>query len=86
METRRAGAQPEDGRSDQGETAQEDSAAVKGTPDPNAPMWTIPDVAAYAGITTGTIGAYLNRGQMPAPDGRIGRTPWWHPSTIRAWR
>jgi len=51
-------------------------------PDP----MTIRDVARYTDRKESTIRAYLSRGQMPPPDGRTGRTPWWHPETIRAWR
>jgi predicted DNA-binding transcriptional regulator AlpA len=46
---------------------------------------TIPDVAAVAGVKPKTIGAYMARGQMPPPDGRLGRTPWWRPDTIKHW-
>ena len=49
-------------------------------------QWSVAEVAAYLGVKPGTITAYLARGQMPQPDGRVGRTPWWRPETIRAWR
>ena len=49
--------------------------------------WTIPDVAAYLGVQPSTVRAYRARPpQMPEADGRTGRTPWWLPKTIRAWR
>ena len=48
--------------------------------------WTIPDVAAHLGVERSTVRAYRARRQMPEADGRTGRTPWWHPETIRAWR
>lgn len=49
-------------------------------------QWTTRDVAAYLGRKESTIRAYHARGQMPQPDGRVGRTPWWKPETIRNWR
>lgn len=50
--------------------------------------WTIPDVAAHLGVERSTVRAYnaATRRQMPEADGHTGRTPWWHPETIRAWR
>ena len=45
----------------------------------------IADVAELAGTKEKTISAYLARHQMPAPDGRIGRTPYWKRKTIEAW-
>jgi len=49
-------------------------------------QWSVAEVAAHLGVTPSTVTAYLSRGQMPQPDGRVGRSPWWHPETIRAWR
>lgn len=50
-------------------------------------QWSVADVASYLGVTRSTVTAYKARaGQMPEPDGFVGRTPWWHPATIRAWR
>lgn len=49
-------------------------------------QWTVAEVAAYLGVQPSTATAYLARQQMPAPDGRMGRTPWWYANTIRAWR
>lgn len=49
-------------------------------------QWTTPDVAAYLGVGDSTVSAYRSRRQMPAPDGQVGRTPWWWEATIRAWR
>ncbi len=48
-------------------------------------QWTTAEVAAHLGVSVGTVRAYSSRGQMPAPDGRLGRTPWWWAETIRAW-
>ena len=48
-------------------------------------QWTVTDVAAYLNVKHGTVTSYLNREQMPEPDGRLGRTPWWWADTIRAW-
>ncbi|MFJ5532417.1 helix-turn-helix domain-containing protein [Streptomyces sp. NPDC093261] len=54
-------------------------------------------VAARCGIALTTVRKYhmvaeRNRdngdpqpGDMPAPDGQVGRSPWWYPSTIDAW-
>lgn len=50
------------------------------------PAWAVEDVARHLGVVPKTIHAYRARGQMPDPDGQVGRTPWWHASTIRAWR
>lgn len=50
-----------------------------------ARQMTIDDVAAACGVKPATISSYASRGQMPAPDGRTGRTPWWHESTIASW-
>ena len=49
-------------------------------------QWSVTDVAAHLGVKPKTVTAYLAREQMPAPDGRLGRTPWWWESTIRSWR
>ena len=48
--------------------------------------WSPADVAAYLGVQRTTVTSYNSRDQMPKPDGHAGRTPWWHPETIRAWR
>lgn len=49
-------------------------------------QWSPADVAAHLGVQPKTVTGYLARGRMPEPDGRVGRTPWWRPETIRAWR
>lgn len=49
-------------------------------------QWSVADVAAYLGVKPRTVTAYLARQQMPAPDGRVGRSPWWWASTIKGWR
>lgn len=43
------------------------------------------DAAALAGISPGTWRNYVARGRAPQPDGRLGRTPWWHRATIDTW-
>lgn len=56
---------------------------------PSAEQWTTRDVAAYLGVKESTVRAYhspSSRSKMPKPDGQLGRTPWWKPETIRAWR
>jgi hypothetical protein len=54
-------------------------------PDPEAEWWTSSDVAAYLGVTIGTVSTYRARGQMPAPDQTIGRTHVWRPARIIEW-
>ena len=49
-------------------------------------QWSAAEVADYLGVVPSTVTAYKSRGQMPRPDGQTGRTPWWRPETIRAWR
>ncbi|MDO5633455.1 MAG: hypothetical protein Q4G34_01085 [Micrococcus sp.] len=49
-------------------------------------MWTIADVATHLGVTSSTVTSYRARGQMPAEDGVVGSTPWWHPETITTWQ
>lgn len=44
------------------------------------------EVAELTGESVVAIERKNRRGQMPAPDGRVGRTPWWKPETIKAWR
>lgn len=43
------------------------------------------DAAALAGVAPSTWRDYVARGYAPAPDGRLGRTPWWRPATITTW-
>jgi hypothetical protein len=48
---------------------------------------TVSAVAERLGIQPSTWRAYVARGQAPKPDGWYDRrTPWWHASTIEAWR
>lgn len=42
-------------------------------------------VAARLGIHPDSVTRYIHRGQCPTPDGRAGRSPWWHAATIDAW-
>lgn len=46
---------------------------------------TIADVAQAAGVSHSTLRSYLAREQMPAPTGRLGRTPYWDAATIQPW-
>lgn len=48
-------------------------------------QWSVADVAAHLGVRPKTVTGYLAKGQMPRPDGRLGRTPWWWSGTIVAW-
>jgi predicted DNA-binding transcriptional regulator AlpA len=43
-------------------------------------------VAAILGVDPATITRYVNRGDMPEPDGHLARSPWWWSSTIDAWQ
>jgi predicted DNA-binding transcriptional regulator AlpA len=46
---------------------------------------TISEVAKLVGVSNQSIRAYRVRGTIPAPDGYLGRTPWWERSTIETW-
>ena len=46
---------------------------------------TTEDVARLAGVEVATIRTYRLRGAIPAPDGYVGRTPWWWAKTITRW-
>lgn len=48
--------------------------------------WTTSDVAEYLGLQVGTVSAYRQRGQMPPPDRKFGRTYLWHRQTILDWQ
>lgn len=49
------------------------------------PQVTSTEAAALAGVAPDTWSSYVSRGQAPAPDGRLGRTPWWWESTVQDW-
>lgn len=49
-------------------------------------QWSVTDVARHLGVARNTVTGYRARGQMPAEDGVIGSTPWWHPETITRWQ
>jgi len=46
---------------------------------------TLADIAERAGITRGSAEVYRKRGDLPAPDIMLGRTPGWLTTTIDAW-
>jgi predicted DNA-binding transcriptional regulator AlpA len=48
-------------------------------------LYTTANVAAALGIAESTVRAYAARGQMPAPSGHVGRTPYWLPADIEPW-
>lgn len=48
-------------------------------------VWTIPRIAAHFGVKDGTVRQWLHRGQLPAPDGRVVRSPWWREETLTPW-
>lgn len=44
----------------------------------------IEDFAEALDVKLPTLRAYMARGQVPPPDGRLGDTPWWYRSTVEA--
>ena len=48
-------------------------------------QWSVGEVAEHLGVQRSTVRAYVARGEMPAPDGHVGRSPWWTPETITQW-
>jgi hypothetical protein len=48
-------------------------------------VMTVEDIAETLGVQVGSVRQYLTRGEAPAPDGYLGRTPWWRPETVDAW-
>lgn len=46
---------------------------------------TIPDIAERLGLSVSAVRAHRQRGTLPAPDGLLGRTPFWWATTIAAW-
>lgn len=48
-------------------------------------LLTTDDVCALASISRESLKKYVRRGTAPAPDGHLGRTPYWHWPTVRAW-
>lgn len=55
--------------------------------DPSNPLgvWTTDEVAIHLNIRPALVRSYTARAQIPAPDGYLGRTPWWWPETIRGY-
>lgn len=51
-------------------------------------MLTRQDVADLLGVKVNTIDVWRRRPSVgfPQPDGKLGDTPWWKPSTIAAFR
>lgn len=43
------------------------------------------ELSASTGLKPTTLSNYARRGYMPAPDGHVGRTPWWWKSTVDTW-
>jgi predicted DNA-binding transcriptional regulator AlpA len=46
---------------------------------------TTDQVASLVGLRAASVREFVRRGAFPAPDGMLGRTPWWHASTVDAW-
>ncbi len=54
---------------------------------PASPVqWSVGEVAEHLGVQASTVRAYVARREMPEPDGRVWRTPWWRDTTIIAWQ
>lgn len=52
--------------------------------------WATADVLAYlesvgSPVARATWATYVSRGQAPAPERKVGRTPVWRPDVIRSW-
>lgn len=52
--------------------------------DPAKDWWTLDDIAAHWGVKKATLHSYRSRdrGELPAADEMLGRTPVWRPATI----
>jgi hypothetical protein len=46
---------------------------------------TFDEAAALARLPVQTLRTYRTRDTFPAPDGYLGRTPWWYRSTVLHW-
>ena len=53
---------------------------------PDKPPVDLHGFADMIGVNVQTLRTYRKDGRLPPPDGRIGRTDWWHPATIRMWQ
>lgn len=52
---------------------------------PDDPYLEIRDLAEHLGVKVPSVRRYISRGDLPAPDHRVGRSPLWRKSTITAW-
>jgi hypothetical protein len=52
---------------------------------PGSDQLTFEGVSAVVGLPVKTLRTYGARKTLPAPDGYLGRTPWWYRSTIEQW-
>lgn len=43
------------------------------------------ELAEAGGVAVSSIDTYLRRGTAPAPDGYVGRAPFWRRSTVEHW-
>ena len=56
-----------------------------GATGPGSDQLTFEGVSAVVGLPVKTLRTYGTRKTLPAPDGYLGRTPWWYRSTIQQW-
>lgn len=47
--------------------------------------WSAGHVASQIGRSGSALKSLRKRGRFPSPDGHDGRSPWWHPETVKAW-
>ncbi|WP_371575222.1 MarR family transcriptional regulator [Streptomyces sp. NBC_01314] len=46
-------------------------------------IWDTAAVGRFLGVAAKTVRDYATRGDIPKPDGHLGRTPYWFADTIR---
>jgi predicted DNA-binding transcriptional regulator AlpA len=55
-------------------------------------LLTVAEVAKLLGVQEASVRKYASldrstgKRRMPAPDGHLGRTPYWYPATVEAWQ
>ena len=53
--------------------------------DPTPGPWPFNRVASEIDRSPEALKSLRKRGRFPAPDGRLGRAPWWHADTVQRW-